>query len=107
MLGAIQDPEVDSLGREVLDKLHYVGPVKLDFMRDTERGRLYLLEVNAHHTLWNYLGAVSGVNIPLAMWADLHGQPYAAPLGYRTDVKWFAVSSDITVFFGSIERIII
>jgi D-aspartate ligase len=97
-LELIKDPEVDSLGREVLDKLHYVGPVKVDFMRDAVTERLYLLEVNVRHTLWNYLGAVSGINIPLAAWADLHGRPYAAPADYRTDVKWFALSSDITAF---------
>ena len=49
----------------MLERLAFVGVVKLDYKRDPRTGRFYLLEVNPRFNLWNHLGAAAGVNLPL------------------------------------------
>ncbi len=103
-LELVHEPSLAAMAKDVLTGLQFVGPAKLDFIRDARDGRFYLLEVNARYTLWNYLGAVSGINIPIAAWADLHGEPYSGHTHYRTDVKWVALRADIQAFLRDYHR---
>jgi D-aspartate ligase len=66
-------PDVRQLGRELALRIGLKGVAKLDFKRDPD-GQLWLLEINPRFTLWNHLGAVAGVNIPAAVYADLTGR---------------------------------
>lgn len=69
------DAEVDAAGRDIAARLGLKGPFKIDLIRDAESGELYTLEINARYTLWHYLGAVSGVNLPVVAYDLLvHGQ---------------------------------
>ncbi len=67
------DPELTRIGFEVLARLGLAGVVKLDFKRDPDTGRFYLLEVNPRFNLWNHLGAAAGVNLPWLAYRDLAG----------------------------------
>jgi len=58
------DEELEALGIDLVRRIPLKGPFKIDFKRDRESGQLYVLEVNARYTLWHYLGAVNGVNLP-------------------------------------------
>jgi predicted ATP-grasp superfamily ATP-dependent carboligase len=58
------DEELEALGIDLVRRIPLKGPFKIDFKRDRASGRLYVLEVNARYTLWHYLGAVNGVNLP-------------------------------------------
>jgi predicted ATP-grasp superfamily ATP-dependent carboligase len=75
-----------------------VGPVKLDFKQDSRSGKLYLLEINARYTLWNYLGAVCGVNLPYTAYSSLLGKRCECSSNYRTDVRWLSFSNDLRAF---------
>ena len=80
-LELVDEPELSRLGFDILERLGLVGVVKLDFKRDPRTGRFYLLEVNPRFSLWNHLGAASGVNLPLLAYRDLAGLPVTpAPL---------------------------
>lgn len=103
-LELVKEPRVVHAGRQVLDKLRFVGPAKLDFKEDPRDGRLYLLEVNARCTLWNYLGAVNGASIPRAAWADLNGEPFAPREDYDVAVKWLQFGNDLRSFLHSYRR---
>ena len=81
------EPEVEALGREVLDRLGVRGVAKVDFKRD-DAGRLWLLEVNPRFTLWHHPGAVAGVNIPALVHADLTGGGAATAARARPGVTW-------------------
>jgi len=84
------DREVDAAGRKIAARLGLKGPFKVDLIRDGHTGELYTLEINARYTLWHYLGAVSGVNLPVVAYDLLvHGRrprqvPQPRPeAGYR------------------------
>jgi D-aspartate ligase len=87
-------PDVAELGRDVLTRLGLTGVAKVDFKRDAG-GALHLLEVNPRYTLWHYPAALSGVNIPALVHADLSGM--ARPAGRRAmrSVAWCQPLSDL------------
>ncbi len=91
--------EVERLGQEIVSKLDIRGPVKIDFKRDRERDRFYLLEVNLRYTLWNYLGARCGANLLLLAYQDACGLPQELPENYRTDINWLHFADDFRTFF--------
>ena len=103
-LELVKEPEVISLGLQILRKLIFVGPVKLDFKKDAGSGRFYLLEINARFTLWNHLGVACGINIPLAAYADLTGQPTSLQTEYRTGVRWLSFGNDFRSFLRDYHR---
>jgi D-aspartate ligase len=97
-LELVKDPEVIRVGREASMALGLVGPVKFDFKRDADNGRLYLFEVNARFTLWCYLGARCGVNLPRIAYADLVGQDVPLPEDYATGVRWLSFGNDLRAY---------
>jgi D-aspartate ligase len=97
-LELVHEPEIAWLGLSALRKMNLVGPVKLDFKKDPVHNRYYLLECNARFTLWNYLGAASGINLPRLALASLHEEPVAMVTGYRTDIRWFSFGIDFRAF---------
>lgn len=97
-LELVKEPGVVDLGVELLKKLRFTGPVKIDFKKDPVTNRYYLLEINARFNLWNYLGAACGVNLPLAAYQDLIGQTADAQRDYRTGVRWLAFGDDLRAF---------
>ena len=95
------EPEVARAGVEVIEKLGLVGVVKLDFKRDPRSGRLRLLEVNPRFSLWNHLGAATGVNLPLLAYRDLAGEdPPPVPAG-RRGMRWLSFGDDVRTFVRS------
>ncbi len=95
------EPELTRLGLDVLARLGLEGVVKLDFKRDPRTGRFYLLEVNPRFSLWNHLGAASGVNLPLLAYRDLAGLPAPAAQAARTGVRWLSLADDARTFVRS------
>ena len=100
-LELVKEPEIVHLGMDILKKLKFVGPVKVDFKKDVRRNRFYLLEVNARFNLWHYLGSVSGINIPKLAYEDLSGQYVTPQKNYRVDIKWLAFGMDFRAFIKS------
>lgn len=76
-----------ALGRSILEKLDLRGVAEIEFKRD-EDGKLFLLEVNPRFNLWHDVGAVSGVNIPAIVYADLTGSPRPRFGTARSNVRW-------------------
>lgn len=93
------DAAVAATGHEVARKLGLKGPFKIDFVRDARDGKLYTLEVNARYTLWSYVGASAGVNLPRIAYEYLVDRrtppspPRAAP-GHR----WLDLYRDFHAF---------
>ena len=57
-----------------------------------------LLEVNARFNLWNRLGAVSGVNLPLIAYRDLTGGAVEPATEYQTRTRWLSFGDDARAF---------
>ena len=103
-LELVHDPELVSLSMEVLHKMNYIGPIKIDFKRDPLRKKWYILECNARFTLWNYLGAACGTNLPQIALADLYGQAVTPPTTYRTNIRWLSFADDLRAFVREYHR---
>jgi len=97
-LELVKEPQVVEAGLDILSKLDFVGPVKIDFKKDVRTNRLYLLELNARFNLWNYLGSVSGINLPLLAYAHLLEQPGGASADYTTNFRWLSFGNDLRAF---------
>jgi predicted ATP-grasp superfamily ATP-dependent carboligase len=91
-----QDPEVDALGRQVLEALDFSGVAKVDFKRDARDGRLYLLEINPRFNLWHHPATVAGVCIPELVYRDAV-DPGSAPHARVTKpgVRWVSMRDDL------------
>jgi predicted ATP-grasp superfamily ATP-dependent carboligase len=94
-----EEPSVATAGFEIVSKLGIVGPLKIDFKRDARTGELYLLELNPRFTLWCYLGAAAGVNLPAIAYAALTGTAPPDQKPYRTDVRWLSFGNDWRTFW--------
>jgi D-aspartate ligase len=100
-LELVDEPELAQVGFQVLARLGITGVVKLDFKRDPRTGRFYLLEVNPRFSLWNYLGAASGVNLPLLAYRDLAGLPAVPAPRAKIGVRWLSLADDARTFVRS------
>jgi D-aspartate ligase len=89
------DDELAALGRDIAAGLPLKGVFKMDFKKDADTGRWYLLEINARFNLWHYLGACSGVNL-LAVAYDylVDGKRPLHPHRYVTDYRWLSLELD-------------
>jgi len=103
-LELVEEPEVVRLGLDILRKLNCVGVVKIDFKKNVNRDRFYLLEVNPRFNLWSYLGAVCGVNLPQVAYADLLGETCKPQEGYQTGVKWLSFGNDLRTFIREYRK---
>jgi D-aspartate ligase len=99
-----KEPEVVRLGLDILKKLNFVGPVKLDFKKDATTNQFHLMEINARFTLWSYLGAVCGINLLKVAYADFVGEQCQLQNNYRTGVKWLSFGNDLRSFIRDYHK---
>jgi predicted ATP-grasp superfamily ATP-dependent carboligase len=92
------DAAVAAAGREVVERLGLRGPFKIDLIRDTRLGAHFTLEVNARFTLWHYLGARHGVNLPAAAYDYLVDGTVGTPPSYRPKHRWLSLYRDYHAF---------
>jgi len=100
------DPRVIELGMDVVRRLGVRGVFKIDMIRDRRDGQLYVLELNARFNLWNYLGAVHGVNLPAVAYDFLEARDrgeaprrWRAPLSpSRPRVRWLNFYRDLRAY---------
>ncbi len=96
------DDRVEELGRRVIEKLGVRGVFKIDFIRDQRDDRLYVLELNARFTLWNYLGAVHGVNLPKIAYDYLvMGRNVPRAGSYHPRHRWLNFYRDLQAYRAS------
>lgn len=95
------DEEVARLGLSTVERLSVAGPLKIDFKRDAKTGALYVMELNPRFSLWCYLGAASGVNLPKIAYAHLVGERLPRQESYRTDLRWLSFGNDLRSFARS------
>src|ERR1044071_3710280 len=92
---------VSRLGFEIVQRLGMKGPLKIDIKKDPSTGELYVLELNPRFSLWCYLGAASGVNLPQIAYAHLVGERLPCAKDYRTGVRWVSFGNDFRSFVRS------
>ncbi len=94
-------PGIVEMSLNLLKRIRYKGPIKIDYKLDPRSGKLYLLELNpTRYNMWHYLGARGGVNLPALAYQYMMGKPVTAPLTtWRKDIVWFNVFDDLRAFW--------
>ncbi len=75
----VDDPELRRLALEILARLHWRGPLELEFVRSHASGRFYLLEVNCRFPSWIYLTEFADANLPQALLREILAPGARAP----------------------------
>ena len=89
-----QEPALAALGRDIARRCPLKGVFKMDFKRDARDGAFRLLEINARYNLWNYLGALNGVNLMRVAYEHLVDGASPAPTAWRTRRRWLSLALD-------------
>jgi predicted ATP-grasp superfamily ATP-dependent carboligase len=99
-----KNKEVVSLGLDLLKRIGYIGLAKIDFKQDARTGQFYILEINPRATLWNYMGAASGINLLMIAYNDILGEKTDLPTDYRTDIRWLSFEADLKGFLRDYHK---
>jgi len=97
-LELIHDDALVRLGLDVASRVGLRGIFKMDFKQDERDGTYYLLEINARFSLWSYLGAANGVNLPKVAYDHLVYGQAPEPAAYGTRYKWLKLALDWRAF---------
>lgn len=83
-------PEIVDMSIVLLETLDYTGISEIEYKHDARTGRYFLIEVNSRHWDQHALGVPAGVNLTLAMYQDIVGQPVAEMSQRPEPVSWIA-----------------
>ncbi|QLD88702.1 carboxylate--amine ligase [Natronomonas salina] len=83
---SIDDPELEAVGRKLLDHMDYHGLACIEYMKDAETGEYVLTEINPR--LWQSLplAVEAGADFPLDYWYLATDQAELIEDGYETGV---------------------
>ena len=90
-------PEVDALGRAVLEALDYQGIAEVEILRDEDSGRLYLIEINARPWVQYALGSASGHDL---LGFQLHPERFDAGRAVQRGRRWLNFTGDLYYCFS-------
>lgn len=68
-------PELYEIGAKFLEAIKYKGFAEIEFKKDSETGKFYLIEINVRITNFNNLIYKVGLNIPYITYMEMIGQP--------------------------------
>ena len=68
-------PELYGIGAKFLEDIGYKGFAEIEFKKDAETGKYYLIEINVRITNFNNLLYKVGLNIPYITYRELTGRP--------------------------------
>ncbi|MCA0984805.1 ATP-grasp domain-containing protein [Halobacillus yeomjeoni] len=92
-------PELYELGAKFLEGIGYKGFAEIEFKKDAQTGRYYLIEINVRITNLNHLLYKTGINIPWITYRELIGEPLD-PKAVEEDknmVFWYAYEDLLAV----------
>lgn len=68
VIGAIiEDPVLKRMALRALARLHWRGPLELEFVRSANGGQYYLIEINCRFPAWIMLTEFAGGNMPVQL----------------------------------------
>jgi D-aspartate ligase len=85
-------PELYEIGGRFLESIGYKGFGEIEFKKDAETGKFYLIEINTRTTNLNSLLYKAGLNMPYIAYRELVGEP-VEPYAITKDtglVFWYA-----------------
>jgi D-aspartate ligase len=89
-----RDGALVATGRDISKRLGLAGVFKMDFKRSPVNGRFYLLEVNTRFNLWNYVGAMNGVNLAKVAYEYLVDAKVPVHKEAKLEYRWLSLRYD-------------
>jgi len=68
-------PELYDIGAPFLEYLTFKGFAEIEFKKDAENGKFYLIEINVRYTNFNTMVNKAGLNMPYITYRELTGDP--------------------------------
>src|SRR5947208_677859 len=90
----VEAPGVESPASRLLSATGYTGLAEIEFKRDSQTGRLLLLDANPRVWGWHSLGARAGVDFPFLLWQLSRGEELQEARA-RTGERWVRLSTDL------------
>jgi D-aspartate ligase len=94
LVETVEVPEVERLGRSIVEALRWNGLVEIEFKRDPRDGSYKLLDINGRVWTWHALGPRAGVDFPYLAWRISRGLPIE-PVRAHPGVRWVRLATDI------------
>jgi D-aspartate ligase len=92
-------PELYDIGAKFLEEIGWKGFAEIEFKKDAETGKYYLIEINVRITNFNTMLNKVGMNVPYITYMELIGQPLA-PTALKEDknvVFWYGYEDLLAV----------
>jgi D-aspartate ligase len=102
LVETVEAPEVERLGRAIVEALGWNGLVEIEFKRDARDDAYKLLDINARAWTWHALGLRAGVDFPYLAWRLSQGQAIE-PVRARPGVRWVRLATDIPSAVGAVR----
>lgn len=68
-------PQLYDIGAKFLEDINFKGFAEIEFKKDADTGKFYLIEINVRTTNLNSLLYKAGINMPFVAYRDLTGNP--------------------------------
>lgn len=94
LVETVEAPEIERLGRLIVEALSWNGLVEVEFKRDARDGSYKLLDINGRVWTWHALGPRAGVDFPHLAWRLSQGLPIE-PVRSQPGVRWVRLATDI------------
>jgi D-aspartate ligase len=94
LVETVDVPEVERLGRLIVEALRWNGLIEIEFKRDARDGLYKLLDINGRVWTWHALGPRAGVDFPYLAWRISQGLPIE-PVRAQPGVRWVRIATDI------------
>lgn len=101
----VRDEELLELSSKILERLKWVGPVELEYMKDSREGKYYIIEINPRFPSWVYLAAEAGQNLPLAALKLAGGEKVEPYSSYHTGLTFVRHAVDLVCPIDYLESL--
>ena len=98
----VDEPEVESAGRQLLSALRYTGLIEVEFKRDPRDCSYKLLDLNPRVWGWCSLCNAAGVDFPYLFW-ELSQQRSVVTARAAPGVRWERMATDVPAMLSEIR----
>lgn len=92
------DDEMFEICADIIDKLELKGMANIQFKKDERTDEPKLIEIHTRTSIFDFLGASAGQNIPARYYSDLTGVEMDNSQTYKTGIKYINLARDLRLF---------
>lgn len=100
----VAEPKLLDLTKDFISKLGWIGPIEIDFIRDTDSRQFYIIDVNPRFPSWVYLATAAGQNLPLLTVKLALGKRVDTLTNYETGLMFAQSVEDVILDVGAFTQ---